>query len=123
MTDDIYYLVERAVDVAFTQDKYLLNFYEILKTNKFTKKQTTDFIESPTAAHLSSTVEELNVYLEQGMKDKDVSPGYSYLGKPRARKIRDYLYKILEDAWQYEKDKRPGRKKGSKNKTRKYTSK
>lgn len=123
MTDDIYYLVERAVDVAFTQDKYLLNFYEILKSNKFTKKQTTDFIESATAAHLSSTVEELNVYLEQGMKDKDVSPGYSYLGKPRARKIRDYLYKILEDAWQYEKDKRPGRKKGSKNKTRKYASK
>ena len=37
------------------------------------------------------------------------------LGKPTARKIRDYLNKILTDAWKYQNDKRPGRRKGSKN--------
>jgi len=123
METDIYYLVERAVDVAFTQDKYLLNFYQLLKLNKYTKKQTTEFIESSTAASITSIAEELTVYLEKGMKDTTIGPAYHYLGKPKARKIRDYLYKIIEDAVQYEKERRPGRKKGSKNKKRKYTSK
>ena len=34
----------------------------------------------------------------------------SCLGKPEARKIKDYLYSILEDAWKYEQEKRPGRR-------------
>lgn len=121
--ENVCYLVEKAIDAVFVDDKYLLKLYDILKAEKATKKEVTDFIESATAANLSSTIEELNVYLEQGMKDNCIGPAYSHLGKPRARKIRDYLYQILEDAWQYEKDKRPGRKKGSKNKVKKYASK
>ena len=39
---------------------------------------------------------------------------YGHLGKPKARKISKYLLKILQDAWQYEIDKRPGRRKTSK---------
>lgn len=123
METDIYYLVERAVDVAFSQDKYLLNLYQLLKLNKYTKKQTTEFIESSTATSINSMVEELNIYLDKGMKDKTIGPAYHHLGKPRARKIRDYLCKLLQDATQYEQERRPGRKKGSKNKVRKYTSK
>ena len=35
---------------------------------------------------------------------------YGHIPKPEARKIRKYLYGILEDAWKYERDRRPGRK-------------
>ena len=31
--------------------------------------------------------------------------------KPKARKIRNYLYSILEDAWRYSRDRKPGRRK------------
>lgn len=121
--EDLCGLVEKAIDAVFAHDKYLLKFYDILKMGKFTKKQVTEFIESATAANLSSIVDELNEYLEKGMSDKQIGSAYGHLGKPRARKIRDYLYQILLDAWQYEKDKRPGRKLGSKNKKRLYPSK
>jgi len=41
---------------------------------------------------------------------------YRHVGKPKARKIANYLEKIIQDAKDYEYDKRPGRRKGSKNK-------
>jgi hypothetical protein len=123
MDPDICYLVEQAVDVAFTKDKYLLNLYQLLKLHNYTKNQTTEFIESSTVTSLTGMVEELNIYLEKGMKDTIVGPAYQYLGKARARKIRDYINQILLDATRYENDRKPGRKKGSKNKIRKYTSK
>ena len=36
---------------------------------------------------------------------------YGHLGKPNARKIRDYFNVILEDAQRYEKERRRGRRK------------
>ena len=59
----------------------------------------------------------MNLYLEGGSDSdhKQIREAYNYLGKPTARKIRDYLNKILTDAWKYQNDKRPGRRKGSKN--------
>ena len=36
---------------------------------------------------------------------------YGHLGKPNARKIRDYFTVILEDAQRYEKERRRGRRK------------
>ena len=41
---------------------------------------------------------------------KQLREAYGHLGKPEARKIRNYLYEILQDAWKYEQEKRPGRK-------------
>ena len=34
-----------------------------------------------------------------------------HIPKPQARKIKNYLYGILEDAWRYSHDRRPGRRK------------
>ena len=51
---------------------------------------------------------ELEGYIKGG--DKTLREAYGHIPKPKARKIRDYLYSILEDAWQYEKERRPGRK-------------
>jgi len=36
---------------------------------------------------------------------------YGHLGKPSARKIKDYFNGILEDAQRYEKERRRGRRK------------
>ena len=42
---------------------------------------------------------DLEDYLEGGSDDlhKQLREGYGHLGKPEARKIKDYLNKILED--------------------------
>ena len=37
--------------------------------------------------------------------------GYGHIPKPQARKIRNYLHAILEDAERYNYDKRRGRRK------------
>ena len=36
---------------------------------------------------------------------------YGHLGKPSARKIKNYFTEILEDAQRYEKERRRGRRK------------
>ena len=107
----LYGVVEEAVDFAF-QGKYVLNMYDYLKSSKATKRDTEEFINSVTAQHINLLVLDLESYLEGGADNdhKQLREGYGHLGKPEARKIKNYLYKILEDSWQYEKEKRPGRK-------------
>jgi hypothetical protein len=112
-TEEIYLLVEKSIDAAF-EEKFLFNLYIYVKTSKFTRRDVTNFIESPTAASISSIVDELEMYIAG--KDKIAKEAYGHLSKPKARKIKDYLYKILTDAWKYEKERRPGRKPGSTNK-------
>ena len=106
-------IVEKAIDYVFLQNKFTLNLYEFLKSNKATKKQTQDFIESTCAANLNNIIMDLDDYLEGGSDEmhKQLREAYGHHSKPHARKIRNYLYKILEDAWKYEKERRPGRRK------------
>jgi hypothetical protein len=81
------------------------------------KFEVEQFIESSTANELSNLVMDLDDYLEGGSDEihKQLREGYGHIPKPEARKIRNYLYGILEDAWKYSHDKKPGRKrKGSK---------
>ena len=61
--------------------------------------------------------EELEEYIKGGADNdhKQLREGYGHIPKPQARKIKNYLYGILEDARRYSHDRRPGRrKKGSK---------
>lgn len=113
--EDLFYVVETAIDYAFREDKYVLNLYQYAKSSKMTKKDMSLFIESSVAAELNDLVLELDEYLRGGNDNvhKQLREGYGHIPKPRARKIRNYLYGILEDAWRYERDKRPGRKKKS----------
>lgn len=113
--EDLFYVVETAIDYAFREDKYVLNLYQYAKSSKMTKKDMSSFIESSVAAELNDLVLELDEYLKGGNDNvhKQLREGYGHIPKPRARKIRNYLYGILEDAWRYERDKRPGRKKKS----------
>jgi hypothetical protein len=109
---EVYGDVERAIDYAF-QGKFVLKFYDYLKIRGTRKLEVEEFIESSTANEISNLVMDLDEYLEGGTDNehKQLREGYGHIPKPQARKIRNYLYSILEDAWKYSYDKRPGRRK------------
>ena len=110
--EETYYDVEKAIELAF-EGKVVIDFYQYLKVKKILKSEVDEFIESSTAAEISDVVLELEEYIKGGTDNehKQIREGYHHIPKPQARKIRNYLYKILEDAWRYSRDKRPGRRK------------
>jgi hypothetical protein len=109
---EVYYDVEKAIDYAF-EGKFILKFYDYLKIKGVIKKQVEEFIKSKTASNISEVVMDLDTYLEGGSDNqhKQLREAYGHLSKPEARKIRNYLYGILEDAAKYKYDKRGGRRK------------
>jgi hypothetical protein len=108
---ELYEIIERSIDLAMTQHKFVFKMYPYLQSNQWTRRQTNVFIESTTAANLSFTVLELEDYIKGG--DKQLREAYGHLPKPKARKIKEYLYSILDDAWRYHAERKPGRKLGS----------
>ena len=113
--ENVYDLVEHAIDLAFTRGNFQLKFYEFLKYRKTKKYEVDAFIESSTAVELSDLVLQLEEYIKGGRDSnhKQLREGYGHISKPQARKIKNYLYTILEDAWRYSRDRRPGRRKKS----------
>tara|TARA_B100001758_G_scaffold19907_1_gene14083 strand:+ start:1770 stop:2138 length:369 start_codon:yes stop_codon:yes gene_type:complete len=107
----MYDVVEHTIDYAF-KGKFMLNMYEYLKSTKATKRDVEEFINSPTALEINTLILDLEDYMEGGndSEHKQLREAYGHLGKPEARKIRNYLYEILQDAWKYEQEKKPGRK-------------
>jgi len=109
---DIFDLVEHAIDNAF-EGQMNLKFYEYLKDTKIKKYEVDNFIESTTAKELRDLTQELEEYIKGGAdsEHKQLREGYGHIPKPQARKIKNYLYGILEDARRYSDDRRPGRRK------------
>ena len=109
---DIFDLVEHAIDNAF-EGQMNLKFYDYLKATKTKKHEIDTFIESKTASEISDITLELDEYLKGGQDNghKQLREGYGHIPKPQARKIKTYLYSILEDAWRYRDDRKPGRRK------------
>ncbi len=70
-------------------------------------------LESSTAKELGKEVLDLEEYIKGGSDNdhKQLREAYHHIPKPQARKIKNYLAKILEDAVRYRHDKRPGRRK------------
>ena len=110
--NDIYDLIEHAIDNAF-EGQMNLKFYNYLKDSKIKKHEIDSFIESPTATELSTISLELDEYIKGGSDNehKQLREGYGHIPKPQARKIKIYLYGILDDAWRYSRDRRPVRRK------------
>lgn len=110
--NEIYSDVEKAIDYAF-EGKFVLKFYDYLKVKGTKKIEIEKFIESPTANEIISLLSDLDDYIEGGSDDihKQLREGYGHIPKPQARKIRNYLANVLEDAKKYNHDKRPGRRK------------
>ena len=110
--ENVYDMVEHAIELAF-EGKMTLKFYDYLKYRKTKKYEIDSFIESSTAAEISDVVLQLEEYIKGG-KDNEhqqLREAYHHIPKPQARKIKEYLYGILEDAWRYQSDRRPGRRK------------
>jgi hypothetical protein len=109
---EVYNDVEKAIDYAFN-GQFVLKFYDYLKVRGTKRIEVEEFIESSTANELNNLIMDLDDYLEGGSDEihKQLREGYGHIPKPQARKIRNYLYGILEDAWRYNHDKRPGRRK------------
>jgi hypothetical protein len=109
---EVYGDVEKAIDYAF-KGQFVLKFYDYLKIRGAKKVEVEEFIESSTANEISNLIMDLDEYLEGGSDNvhKQLREGYGHIPKPEARKIRNYLHSILEDAWKYNHDKRPGRRK------------
>jgi len=109
---EVYFDVEKAIDLAFN-GQFVLKFYDYLKIKSVRKFEVEEFIGSKTANEISSLIMDLDDYLEGGSDEihKQLREGYGHIPKPQARKIRNYLHCILEDAWKYNYDKRRGRRK------------
>jgi len=109
---EVYNDVEKAIDYAFN-GQFVLKFYDYLKVRGTKKIEVDEFIKSTTANEINSLVMDLDDYLEGGSDEmhKQLREGYGHIPKPQARKIKNYLYGILEDAIKYSYDKRPGRRK------------
>ena len=113
--ENVYEMIEHAIELAF-DGKMQLKFYEFLKYRKTTKAEVDAFLHSSTAKELADEVEELREYIKGG-KDSNhqqLREAYHHIPKPQARKIRDYLACIVEDAVRYSDDRRRGRKRRSK---------
>jgi len=93
--------------------KMQLKFYEFLKYRKTKKAEIDSFLESSTAKEIADEVLELQEYIKGGSDNnhKQLREAYGHIPKPQARKIKNYLAGILEDAVRYQYDRRPGRRK------------
>ena len=109
---DIFDLIEHAIDNAF-EGQMNLRFYDYLKDSKVKKHEIDSFISSSTTNEIGGLISDLDEYLKGGADDehKQLREGYGHIPKPQARKIKNYLYSILEDAWRYSDDRKPGRRK------------
>ena len=110
--ENVYDLIEHALELAF-EGRMQLKFYEFLKYRKTTKAEIDAFLQSSTAKELADEVLELQEYIKGGKDNlhQQLREAYGHISKPQARKIKNYLAGILEDAVRYQYDRRPGRRK------------
>ena len=110
--ETVYDMIEHALELSY-QGKMQLKFYEFLKYRKTTKIEIDSFLNSSTATELVNEVKDLQEYIKGGKDNQhqQLREAYGHISKPQARKIMNYLGRILEDAVRYSNDRRPGRRK------------
>jgi len=111
--ETLYDVVNEAINLVFSEDKCDLDFFVYLSSQKISRNDIKKFIDSYLYTSLVDQVNELSLYLIDNTLLKEA---YEWMGEQRIIKTRDYLNKIIEDAKQYEKSKRPGRKPKTSNK-------
>ena len=112
---EVYYILEESLELAF-KGQFVIKLYEYFQSRGVTKAEADQFLNSSTAHEIADVVKELTEYIKGGIDSdhKQLREAYHHIPKPQARKIRNYLACILEDAVQYSNDKRRGRKRRSK---------
>ena len=110
---DIYVAVDKAIDEVFKNDRFVLNLYKLATTLRLKRDDMSEFLHSSVAGELKNLVLELDEYLKGGRDShhQQLREAYGHISKPKARKIRNYLYGMIQDAYRYERDRKPGRKK------------
>ena len=110
--EEVYYVLEQALELAF-QGKFVVKLYDYFQVRGVTKAEADQFLHSSTAKDLADEVVELTEYIKGGndSNHKQLREAYHHIPKPQARKIRDYLASILEDAVRYSNDRKRGRRK------------
>ena len=113
--EEVYYVLEEALELAF-KGHFSIKLYEYFQVRGVTKVEADQFLKSSTANEIGSLIVELGEYIKGGKDNQhqQLREAYHHIPKPQARKIRDYLVCILEDAVRYSDDKRRGRKRRSK---------
>ena len=91
----------------------MIKLYEYFQSRGVTKAEADQFLNSSTAKEIADVVVELTEYIKGGMDNdhKQLREAYHHISKPQARKIRNYLACILEDAVRYSNDRKRGRRK------------
>lgn len=105
--EETFYDVEKAIDFAFKEKKFIMNFYSYLKVNNARKIDAENFKSSKAADNIKILAEELDLYIQGGQTDtaKQLREAYGHLSKPEARKIMNYILGFISDCDQYIKDK------------------
>ena len=113
--EEVYYVLEESLELAF-KGQFVIKLYEYFQSRGVTKAEADQFLNSSTANEIASLVVELGEYIKGGNDSdhKQLREAYHHIPKPQARKIRDYLACIVEDAVRYSDDRRRGRKRRSK---------
>ena len=113
--EEVCYVLEEALELAF-KGQFVVKLYEYFQSRGVTKAEADQFLKSSTANEIGSLIVELGEYIKGGNDNQhqQLREAYHHIPKPQARKIRDYLTCILEDAVRYSDDKRRGRKRRSK---------
>ena len=89
-----------------------MKFYDYLRVIDAKRKDADEFIASSTSKEIKDLIIELDEYLKGGQDNehKQLREAYGHIPKPQARKIKQFLEGILEDAERYSYDRRPGRR-------------
>ena len=113
--EEVYYVLEEALELAF-KGHFVIKLYEYFQVRGVSKAEADQFLKSSTTNEIGSLIVELGEYIKGGNDNQhqQLREAYHHIPKPQARKIRDYLTCILEDAVRYSDDKRRGRKRRSK---------
>ena len=93
---DLVNTVEKSIDYAF-DGKIMLDMYQYLKSIDATKADAREFLDGDTAKSINLMVYDLEDYLEGGKDSihQQLREAYGYLGKPEARKIKNFLQSII----------------------------
>ena len=110
--EEVYYVLEESLELAF-QGKFVVRLYDYFNVRGVTKIEADQFLRSSTANEIGQVIVELNEYIKGGndSNHKQLREAYHHISKPQARKIKDYLTSLLEDALRYSNDRKRGRRK------------
>ena len=108
-------LLDKTIDTAVAEGRYLFSMEGYLTGHDYTRKQTKSLLESTVFAEVKEAHDELSGYIRG---DSMLKEAYGFIPKAKAKKTRDYFKKIITQAEEYYDQRKPGRKLGSKNKSK-----